>query len=185
MSAPARRSRTWSSPPVGSDGKVDFYFGAPSGSVNLVADVSGYYAPGSTSYVTTVTSAQMLWNSYYQFATNPSSYTEYFTRYFDFSIPALSQNIINNGTVQIYFTPDNSDSPNNWEPLPYTFTDGSGNFDYEFAPTTTVGQVQINAFFVQRNMTATIPTLSSFTFATFKVKVVLTPSTPPSSLPIS
>jgi hypothetical protein len=162
--------------PVGSDGKVDLYNGAL-GTVDLVADVSGYFAPGSTSYITTVTNTQLLWNSSYIFSTGTGSYTEFFTRYFNFPVPAITQNVINHGTVQVYFTPSLAQTPSNWEPLPYTFPDGSGDFTWNYVPVTTLGQVQIGVFFDQLVPTATIPTLSSYDFETFKVKVVITPST--------
>jgi hypothetical protein len=159
--------------PVGSDGKVDFYNAV--GNVQIIADVSGYYSPSSTTYVTSVTNSQLLWNSVYSFATGPGSYTEYFTRYDDLAVPAVTQNVLNTGSVQVFFNPNPLSSTNQWLPLPYSFLDGSGNFNYYFGYTTSVGQVELEVFFQQIVPGSTIPTLSTYTFPTYDFKVIVTP----------
>jgi hypothetical protein len=159
--------------PVGADGKVDFFNAV--GSVQLVADVSGYYTPGSTTYVTAVTNSQLLWNSSYSFATSPTSYTEYFTRYCDFSVPAITQSVLDTGSVQVFFNPNPLANTNQWLPLPYSFLDASGNFNYVVGYATSVGQVELDLFFQQIVAGATIPSLSTYTFPTYDFKVVVTP----------
>ncbi|MCW2494141.1 MAG: polysaccharide deacetylase [Jatrophihabitans sp.] len=166
--------------PLGSNGVVDFY-DTTTGTVQLTADVSGYYAPaqapGSTpvSYTATLGNSDFVWNSQYAYGTTTGSYTEYFTRYYNWSIPAITQDILDNGQVQVYFVPSASESSQQWVPLPYSFTDGSGNFDYITAYETSLGQVRLHFFFVQRNPSATIPTLSTWNIATTRFKVVVTP----------
>src|SRR6202012_3348516 len=120
--------------------------------------------------------------SQYEFQTSPTSYTEYFTRYCDNSVPTITQDILNNGVVMVYFTPNTSSNTNQWAPLPYEFTDGSGNFNYEIAYETNVGTVRLHYFFVQLVASATIPTLSTYTIATYKFKVVVVSGTLAASL---
>jgi hypothetical protein len=79
---------------------------------------------------------------------------------------------LDNGMVLVYFTPNTSNNTNQWAPLPYEFTDGSGNFNYEMAYETNVGTVRLHYFFVQLVASATIPVLSSYTIATYKFKVI-------------
>ncbi len=128
-----------------------------------------------TTYSVSLTSSQFGWNSQYSYATDPSSYTEYFTRYYDFSIPALTQSVLTNGSVQVYFTPNLANQPNLWQPLPYSFEDGSNNFNYSYAYVTSVGQVELEFYFTQINPSATLPTLSTYDMATADYKVVVTP----------
>jgi hypothetical protein len=131
--------------------------------------------PGNANVLTTVftiTNSQWLWNSQYEFQTSPSSYTEYFTRYCDNSVPSITQNVLDDGMVLVYFTPNTSNNTNQWAPLPYEFTDGSGNFNYEIAYETNVGTVRLHYFFVQLVASATIPVLSTYTISTYSFKVI-------------
>lgn len=143
-----------------------------------VAPVAQYAlaAPnGITSYTVSPTSAQWLWNDNYPFNTSGNSYTEYFTRYYDITVPALTQDILDNGTVQVFFTPFLS-NPNHWTPLPFRFLDGGSGFYYVFAYTTAPGHVRLHFFFEANQTTGvTIPTLSTYSVPTYKFKVVLTP----------
>jgi len=132
----------------------------PEGNANVKTDVF------------TVTNSQWVWNSQYEFQTSPSSYTEYFTRYFDRSNNSITQDVLTNGLVLVYFTPNTSNNTNQWAPLPYEFTDGSGNFNYNIAYETTVGTVRFHYFFVQLNAAAAIPVLSTYTIATYQFKIV-------------
>ena len=72
----------------------------------------------------------------------------------------------------VYFTPNTTDNTNQWAPLPYEFTDGSGNFNYEIAYETNVGTIRLHFFFVQLVASATIPVLSSYDIATYQFKFV-------------
>ena len=119
-----------------------------------------------------VTNAQWLWNSQYVFQTSTTSYTEYFTRYVDCAFTALTTGILDSGMVLVYFTPNTSNNTNQWVPLPYQFTDGSDNFNYEISYETNVGTIRLHYFFVQTNPSATIPVLSSYAIATYQFKFV-------------
>lgn len=132
----------------------------PEGNANVKTDVFS------------LTSAQWLWNSQYAYSTSNSSYTEYFTRYSVRLNNTVTQDVLSNGLVLVYFIPSASVSANQWAPLPYEFTDGSGNFNYNYAYETSPGQVKLHFFFVQLVASATIPTLSIYSIATASYKIV-------------
>jgi hypothetical protein len=118
-------------------------------------------------------STDFLYNSQYSMETTPGSYTEYFTRYFDISVPAITQDVLDTGMVQVYFTPNPIVSTNDWRPLPFRFLDGSGNFYYIVAAETSVGQVEIEFFFEQIVANATLPVLSSYAIPAYNYKIVV------------
>ena len=132
----------------------------PQGNANVLVDTF------------TLTSSQWIWNSQYEYQTSPSSYTEYFTRYHDAAFSQIIQSILNTGEVMVFFTPNLSNNTNQWSPLPYDFTDGSGNFHYYTAFETNVGTVRLHYFFIQTNGAATIPTLSTYLIPSYKCKIV-------------
>ncbi|HEY4064298.1 MAG TPA: collagen-like protein [Puia sp.] len=119
-----------------------------------------------------IKSAQWAWNSFYEFQTGTGGYTEYFTRYYDATFTSITQNILNTGEVMVYFTPNTTGNTNQWAPLAYQFTDASGNFNYNVCFETMPGKVRLHYFFVQTVSSATIPTLSTYTIATYKFKIV-------------
>ena len=132
----------------------------PEGNANILVDTFS------------VTNAQWLWNSTYEFQTSPGSFVDYLTRSYSASDSAVTQGVLDSGQVLVYFTSDPINNPNQWSALPFQFTDASGNFDYEIAFETSVSSVQLHFFFVQLVPTATIPSLSSFVIATYKFKIV-------------
>ncbi len=119
-----------------------------------------------------MTNAQWRWNSDYEFQTSPGSYGDYLTRFYNATDSAVTQGVLDSGQVLIYFTSDPINNANQWSPLPFQYTDGSGNFNYEIAFETTAGSVELHYFFVQLVSTATIPNLSSYVIATYKFKIV-------------
>ena len=74
--------------------------------------------------------------------------------------------------VLVYFTPNTSNNVNQWSPLPYQFTASGSSFDYNIVYETKVGSVRLHCFFVRRDATATIPTLSTYNIASYKFKLV-------------
>jgi hypothetical protein len=134
----------------------------PEGNANVLVDTFS------------VTNAQWLWNSTYEFQTGPGSFGDYLTRFYNAADSAVTPGVLDSGQVLVYFTSDPINNPNQWSALPFQFTDASGNFDYEIAFETNAGAVELHYFFVQLVSTATIPTLSSFVIATYKFKIVAT-----------
>jgi hypothetical protein len=132
----------------------------PEGNANVLADTF------------TVTNSQWLFNSQYSLETSPGSYTEYFTRYYDATDSSITSDILTSGMVLVYFVPNPLVSTTQWEPLPYSFEDGSANFSYNYAYETSVDQVELEFFFAPNNPTASIPTLSTFTIPSHQFKIV-------------
>jgi hypothetical protein len=128
----------------------------PEGNANVIVDTFS------------LTSAQWLWNDAYALYTSNGSYTEWFTRYHDVSFAAVTQGVLDSGMVLVYFTPFMA---NGWSPLPYSFNTGAG-YDYAFVYVTTPGQVELEFYFDTYSTTATPPTLSTFTMATYQFKIV-------------
>lgn len=131
---------------------------------------------GVTSITASPTNSQWLWNSSYTFRPQPLLGLSYYTRYYDIAVPGLTQDILDHGTVQVFFTPDTS-APNNWAPLPFSFVDFSTAFNYRVVYTTTVGSVRLHFFLEKLQDSATLPQLSVFSIATYTFKVVTTPGT--------
>lgn len=132
----------------------------PEGNANVLADTF------------TVTNSQWLYNSQYSLETSPGEYTEYFTRYYDATDSSITSSILTSGMVLVYFVPNPIVSTTQWEPLPYSFEDGSANFSYYFAYETSVDQVELEFFFMPNNPEASIPILSSYDIPTYQFKVV-------------
>ncbi|MGY3053871.1 hypothetical protein ACVWYG_002073 [Pedobacter sp. UYEF25] len=132
----------------------------PEGNANVKTDVF------------TLTSSDWLWNSQYGLNTSPSNTTFYFSRYYIRANNAITQDVLDNGMVLAYFVPDIIRNANNWVPLPFQFTAFGGSFDYNIAFETFPGSVKLHYFFVQRDKTATIPSLQNFNIGTYKIKIV-------------
>ena len=133
----------------------------PEGNANVMVDTFS------------LVNSQWAWNSQYYFETSPGSYTEYFTRYHDITLPAVTKGILDSGLVLAYFVPNPIADTAQWAPLPYQFLDGSGNFYYVMAFQTFVGKVELEYFFEQINPSGTLPVLSTFTIPTYKFKLVV------------
>ncbi len=131
----------------------------PEGNANVQADTM------------TLTNSGWAWNSQYAFQTSPTSYTEYFTRYHDAGDTTITSAVLMQGMVLVYFTPSPTTSTVQWLPLPYQFTDGSGNFNYEMTFETMPDTVRLHYFFVALNSNP-IPTLSTYDIPTYQFKIV-------------
>jgi len=118
-----------------------------------------------------LTSSQWLWNSQYVLQTSPSSYTEYFTRYYDATDSSVTQDILDQGLVLVFFTPNTSNNTDQWAPLPYEFLDASEVFTYNVVFETMVDTVRLHYFFAQF-APGTVPVLSTYDIPTYKFKIV-------------
>jgi hypothetical protein len=118
----------------------------------------------------TVTNSQWLWNDNYILYTASGSYTEWFTRYYKATFPAVTQGVLDSGLVLVYMTPNLSDN-SQWSPVPYTFDTGLG-YSYDFVYVTGPGTVELEFYFGDQSPTVTPPTLSTYSMATYSFKVV-------------
>jgi hypothetical protein len=115
-------------------------------------------------------SSQWLWNDNYILYTSSSSYTEWFTRYYKATFPAVTQGVLDSGMVLVYMTPDIL-SKSQLSPLPYTFDTGNG-YSYDFVYVTSPGTVELEFFFANQSPTVTPPALSSYVLANYSFKCV-------------
>jgi hypothetical protein len=161
--------------PVGLSGKITLK--NLTGKVTVTVRLLGYDAPPDTptTYLTSPPSTSFLWNSQYVFETGPNSYTEYFTRYDDVSVPALTQSRLDSGSLQVFMTPSPANNPSAWLPLPYQF-DSSFGFTYNFTYVARPGHVVLMFYFIQTSPSATLPTLSTYSINTYNFKIVVTPN---------
>jgi hypothetical protein len=131
----------------------------PEGNANVMTDVFS------------VGGSQWIWNQNYLYETSSGSYIEYFTRYYVRMNTTVTQAVLNDGLVLVYFTPSPVNNPNQWEPLPYQFDSGAG-YTYNYVYVTAVGQVTLEYFFIPTVSTATLPTLSTYSDETRNFKIV-------------
>lgn len=129
----------------------------PEGNANVKTDVF------------TLTSADWLWNSQYWFQTSPNSSTAFFTRYYTRANNSITQDVLDNGMVLVFFTSNNQFNTNQWQPLPFQFT---VNYQYNLAFETSPGSVKLHFFFVQLDATKPPPSLQNYTIANYKFKIV-------------
>lgn len=118
-----------------------------------------------------VVSSQWLWNSNYAFATSPNGSLQYFTRYYDRTLAAVTQDVLDKGFVLVYFTPSPFNA-NQWVNLPYQLASFGADFNYNVTEESSVGKVRLHFFFSQIDPASTLPALSTYTIATYKFKIV-------------
>ena len=133
----------------------------PKGNANVLVDTF------------TLVNTQWIWNSQYSLETSPGSYTEYFTRYYTATVPAVTQGVLDSGMVLGFMVANPLANTVNWSPLPFQFLDGSTDFYYVFAFQTYVGKVELDYFFQQINSSATLPVLSTYKIPTYQFKLVV------------
>ncbi len=141
----------------------------PAGPAGPTGPIGGNYNVKTDTF--TVAGSSWLWNSQYLYETSTGSYTEYFTRYYVRKNNTVTQDVLNNGSVLVYFTPSPTYNPAQWEPLPYQF-DSSFGYTYNYVFVTAVGQVTLHYFFIQTDPSATLPTLSTYNDETRRFKIV-------------
>jgi hypothetical protein len=131
----------------------------PEGNANVKTDV---FSIGGTDWI---------WLSSYNFENSPGNYTEYYTRYYDRKNIAVTQDILDNGVVMVYFTPNPISYPNMWVPLPYQF-DTLGGYTINYVYVTAPGVVTMQYFFIPSPGVTNIPDLSTYNDETRKFKIV-------------
>jgi hypothetical protein len=146
-------------PRTGSGWGIPLNLQGPAGNANVKTDVF------------TLTTSDWLWNSAYVYETGPGSYTEYFTRYYTRLNNTVTQDVLDNGMVLVYFTPSPVNNPNQWAPLAYQF-DSSFGYTYNYVYVTSPGQVVLHFFFIQTDPASSLPTLSTYTMETRKYKII-------------
>jgi hypothetical protein len=159
-----KTATSWGSPlslqgPTGPQGPVGPQ--GPAGNANVKTDV---FTVPAASWATSSTG--------YMLETGGGGYTEYFMQGYVRSNNTITQDVLDNGLVLVYFTPSPTYNPNQWEPLPYVFTTiSSYNIDYVYI--TAVGQVTLGFFFVKVDPASTLPNILSYVQTEdYKFKIV-------------
>jgi hypothetical protein len=135
----------------------------PAGNANVKTDV--------------FTVAANQWNTTnlgnYMLETGSGGFTEYFMQTYLRINNTVTQDVLDNGMVLVYFTPSPANNPNQWAPLPYMFPSFGTQYYTNFVYITAPGQVTLGFFFSNINPAATPPSI--FTFVTtqdYKFKIV-------------
>jgi hypothetical protein len=150
--------------------------GTKSGEVLTATKTGVHWVSPAVTYTVSPTSADFLYNSQYLFVTAPAEFTEWFTRYYNMSVPALTQSALDNGSVQVYVNTAPGFDANQWLPMPYSFDSGAG-YTFNLAYVTSPGQVQLAFYISLTDPSATLPALSTYAMPTYAFKVVVSPGT--------
>lgn len=130
--------------------------------------------------VFTLTNANWLSSSSYYISTNNTGLLEgYTSRYADHANTLITADLLKSGMVLVYFNPVASNTQQ-WQPLPFSFTEISGEFSRNYAFETSAGKVRLHFYFVK--LTGTPPDLNSFTIPTTQFKIVVVAGTLLSSI---
>jgi hypothetical protein len=167
----SERTITWSARgPAGAQGPA-----GPKGDTGAQGPKGDTGAQGNANVhatVVTLASADFAWNSDFPYDVGLNTYTEYFSRYHDIAVPEITQSVLDSGAVEVYFTPSQLASPNQWVPMPFTILDGTGKYNLDYAAVVSLGHVVIHFFFTTIG-TNTTPTLATYVMPTLKYKVVV------------
>jgi hypothetical protein len=122
--------------------------------------------------IVTVTNSQWLWNSLYSFTTASGSTTSFFTRYADITTPQITDDILTNGMVLVFFRPFAQST--DWVPLPYSFQAFGGQFYYNIVAVPTAGKIRLHYFWTPNGSAGTVPNnLSTYVIPDYTFKYVV------------
>lgn len=119
----------------------------------------------------TLTNSNWLWNSNYTFSNGTDTSTSWSTRYSDRSYTGITQSILDNGLVLVYFTP-NANNPSQYEPLNYSYLSFNSQFYFHFVYETSLGKVRLHYFYTPNGTSGTTPVLSTAVLPNYKFKIV-------------
>jgi hypothetical protein len=122
--------------------------------------------------IVTLASSDFAYNfiNVFWFSTGPGSASGYTSRYHDIAVPAITQSVLDTGSVQVAFTPSTGQAAvDPWSPLPFTFS--MGGITYNYAVEVSLGKVRIHFFFAP--LSGSTPDLSTYNMPTLKYKVTV------------
>jgi hypothetical protein len=123
----------------------------PEGNANVKTDV---FTVPAASWASSTTG--------YMLETGSGGYTEYFMQGYVRSNNTITQDVLDNGMVLVYFTPSPTYNPNQWAPLPYEFPSFGTQYYTNFVYVTALGQVTLGFFFSKIDPSATLPGILSY-----------------------
>src|SRR5881394_1218438 len=121
-------------------------------------------------------SADWLWNDSWILETGIGSTTGWFTRYADISTPLITEDIVNNGTVLVYFksSVEPVQGQAGWTSLPFTFLEFGNQFYYNFRYKYEVGKIRLHYFWSPNGSSGTVPDgLNTYTLPDYTFKYVI------------
>lgn len=134
----------------------------PAGNANVKTDVftvpAASWASSSTGYM---------------LETGSGGYTEYFMQGYVRSNNTITQDVLDNGMVLVYFTPSPTYNANQWAPLPYSFPSFGTEYYTNYVYVTAPGQVTLGFFFSKIDPAATLPGILTYVQTQdYKFKIV-------------
>ena len=112
------------------------------------------------------------------FKNSLSSWIYHTARFVDISEPSITQSVIDNGLVLVYFTPD-LEYPNVYANLPFSILDYTQRAFYYHVEFTTPepGKLRLLYYFSPNNAGDAVPEVAAYTIPTYKFKYVIVPGT--------
>ena len=123
----------------------------PPGNANVKTDV---FTVPAASWATS--------NTGYMLETGSGGYTEYFMQGYVRTNNTITQDVLDNGMVLVYFTPSPVYNADQWAPLPYQFPSFGTQYYTNYVYVTAVGQVTLGFFFSKIDPSATVPNILSY-----------------------
>lgn len=117
-----------------------------------------------------LTNANWLWAGSWPLSTGGGTVTYYPTRYVDINTELITQEIVDKGSVQVFFKPGNDA----WVALPFTFLEAGNLFFYNIMYDYKQGRIRLHYFFTRNQPGGTFPTLSTHNIPNYTFKYVIT-----------
>lgn len=102
----------------------------------------------------TLASADWLWNSQWSLESAAGSTTSWFSRYVDIPDALITQDIVDDGAVLVYFKP--VEGQTFWTPLPFAFVAFGSQYYHQFHYRYDVGNIRLHYFWTP-NGGGTVP----------------------------
>lgn len=121
-----------------------------------------------------LTNADWKWNSFWTLTTSTGTTTTYPTRYAEINTELITRGIVDKGSVQVFFKPDNA-AGSGWVPLPYIFLDFTRNYFFNFVYEYVPGKIRLHYFWTSNITGAGVPSgLNTYPLPNYTFKYVIT-----------
>lgn len=122
--------------------------------------------------IVTVKSNQWLWNATYWYSHITNGAVGVFTRYADIDEPLITDDILNEGMVLVFFRLYAQST--DWVPLPFLFQAFNNQYYYNIAAVPTAGRIRLHYFWTPSGSAGTVPTnLSTYVIPDYTFKYVV------------
>ncbi|WP_300597925.1 hypothetical protein [Niabella sp.] len=168
------------------DNLTAFLYGPKTGNGWGIAPISLKGPKGDAGGGTTVmaksmgiTNVQWVWSTTFWFSTSQAGATGKTTRYVDIAEPLITQELIDHGAIQLYFSNYIMTTPYRCTSLPFTMQSFNEKYTYNICYEYFVGGIRLHYFFagLPGYVPADLPDLSKYIIPTYTFKYVLIPGT--------